>query len=201
MINFKASKMFFDSRPVIEKVDKAKRKVLSKFGAQTRQDAKRSIRARKKASSPGQPPSSRTGTLKRHIYFGYDLRNESVVIGPALLTGKQGDAPSILEFGGYAKPKPNPRRVRRHVGGSGVLLKQRTASPSSKIVKDWNKKPVWVTFGHLNTQQQVTRSERIETEIWGPLEVGGSIRMRPYMGPAFERELLRLPPDWRNSVK
>ena len=200
MINFQASKMFFDRQPVINRVNKAKRKVLAKFGAHTRQTAKRSIRTRKKASPPGKPPTNRTGALKRFIFFGYDSAHESVLIGPALLTGKKGDAPSVLEYGGITPLRPNPRRVRRHIGGSGVIVRGRTASKSSKQVKDRNQCPVWVTFGSLKTAGQVARSERLETEIWGPLNLGGSVQARPYMGPAFEQELTKLPPDWRNSV-
>jgi len=200
MINFQASKMFFDRQPVIKRVDKAKRNVLSKFGAHTRQTAKRSIRTRRKPSPPGKPPTNRTGTLKRFIFFGYDVTRESVLIGPALLSGKKGDAPSVLEYGGTIKPHPNPRRVRRRVGGSGVIVRGRTASKSSKQVKDQNQRLVWVTFGRLKTADQVARSERLEAEIWGPLNLGGSVKPRPYMGPAFEQELTKLPPNWRNSV-
>lgn len=102
--------VFFDSPKVTRSVDKTTRKVLSRFGAFVRRTAKQSIRKRKKSSPAGQPPSSHTGLLKRFIFFGYDPRKKSVVIGPELLTdGSQGQAPSVLEYGG--KIAFNKKRV------------------------------------------------------------------------------------------
>ncbi len=104
-IDFKSTKaMFFDRKAVMSKVNTATRKVLSKFGAYVRQSAKSSIRKRKKPSPPGSPPSSHTGLLKKFIFFGYDPRKESVVIGPTRLNRKgrddPGNAPPLLEYGG-----------------------------------------------------------------------------------------------------
>ncbi|HOM77081.1 MAG TPA: hypothetical protein PLE88_11240, partial [Anaerohalosphaeraceae bacterium] len=61
----KITHLFFDSPKVIRAVDKSTRKVLSRFGAFVRRTAKQSIRKRKKSSTPGTPPSSHTGLLKR----------------------------------------------------------------------------------------------------------------------------------------
>jgi hypothetical protein len=100
----KAKGMFFDSKAVIGAVDKATRKVLSKFGAFVRTAARSSIRKRKAISQPGSPPSSHVGTLKRLIYFGYDAQRQSVVIGPTPLHG-QAEAPPLLEYGGDTRGK------------------------------------------------------------------------------------------------
>jgi phage gpG-like protein len=101
MAGFKIKYLFFDSAKVVRSVDKSTRKVLSRFGAFVRRTAKQSIRKRKKTSTPGTPPSSHTGLLKRFIFFGYDPQKESVVIGPTRLTeNNRGEAPSILEYGG-----------------------------------------------------------------------------------------------------
>ena len=111
MIDVKFKKMFFDSPKVISAVDKTTRRVLSRFGAYVRTVAKRSIRKRKKAAPPGQPPSSHTGLLKKFIWFGYEPDSKSVVIGPARLSGKNyGEAPSLLEYGKEfpARPFMNP---------------------------------------------------------------------------------------------
>jgi len=101
MIRLDVKALFFDSQAVLEKVDAATRKVLSKFGAFVRTTARHSIRKRKKISSPGSPPSSHVGTLKRLIFFGYDLSARSVVIGPAPLRSTI-EAPPLLEYGGTA---------------------------------------------------------------------------------------------------
>lgn len=139
--------MFFDKQKILSAADKAAQKVLSKFGAFVRTTAKQSIRTKKGYSKPGQPPHSKTGLLKRFIFFGYDKSQASVVVGPALLSGKnKGQAPSVLEYGGYTKPSNviNYRRKRK-----------------------------------LN---------RVKIEA------------RPYMNPALNKELPKLPDMWRNSV-
>ena len=107
MIDARFKKMFFDSPKVISAVDKTTRRVLSRFGAYVRTVAKRSIRKRKKAAPPGQPPSSHTGLLKKFIWFGYEPDSKSVVIGPARLSGKnRGEAPSLLEYGKEFPARP-----------------------------------------------------------------------------------------------
>lgn len=108
---FKAG--FFDRQAVQQAVDKAARKNLSKFGAFVRRSAQTSIRSRKRISEPGQPPSSHTGLLKRHIYFAYDGQKKSVVIGPVAWK-KRGSftVPEVLEYGGQfreAKQRYNYR--------------------------------------------------------------------------------------------
>ena len=92
MIGFVTKAMFFDKAAVIGAVDKATRKVLSKFGAFVRTGARHSLRKRKSTSDPGEPPSSHTGLLKKFILFGYDREHRSVVIGPMRLNQKIGDA-------------------------------------------------------------------------------------------------------------
>lgn len=103
MAGFRMTRMFFDRKAVTSRVDKATRRVLSKFGAFVRTTARRSIRPRKRKapSPPGQPPTSRIGLLKRFIFFGYDPQKRSVVIGPERLNQKgRGEAPRLLEHGG-----------------------------------------------------------------------------------------------------
>ncbi|HNQ22488.1 MAG TPA: hypothetical protein PKK06_05280 [Phycisphaerae bacterium] len=115
---FVTKQMFFDTRAVTKRVDKATRKVLSKFGAFVRTGAKHSIRKRKAVSKPGEPPSSHIGLLRKFIFFGYDAGRRSVVIGPLRLNQKVGDAPQALEYGGTStvveglRGKRKKRRVR-----------------------------------------------------------------------------------------
>ena len=102
MISIKAAKNnFFDRAAVINAVDRATLRVLSKFGAFVRTRARSSIRKRKRASAPGQPPSSHVGLLKSLIFFSYDQGRKSVVIGPTLSSRPSG-APETLEYGGDA---------------------------------------------------------------------------------------------------
>ena len=115
MIGMVTKQMFFDRDKIRRKTDSAARRVLSRFGAFVRTAARSSIRTRKKVSDPGKPPSSHGGELKRGIFFGYDPKRETVVIGPVPLHGRgYKDALEALEYGGT---------VRRHKwvypGGQG----------------------------------------------------------------------------------
>lgn len=106
MLDIKYSQ-FFDAPKVLKKVKDGTKSALSKAGSFVRTRAMRSIRSRKKSATPGSPPSSHTGLLKSLIFFGYDDRKDSVVVGPKLfrtsnnsgLTGNT-TAPHLLEFGG-----------------------------------------------------------------------------------------------------
>lgn len=113
-MDFKRAKAgFFDRRAVIAKVDAATRRVLSRFGAFVRRSARSSIRKRRRSAPPGSPPSSRTGLLKKFIFFGYDTQRKSVVIGPSRLNRKgRGDAPPLLEYGGTATLVRRGRKKR-----------------------------------------------------------------------------------------
>ena len=112
-------KLFFDRKAVTGKVDRTTRKVLSRFGAFVRRTAKSSIRKRKRVSAVGQPPSSHSGILKKFIFFGYEPVKRNVVIGPAKLNQKIGDAPHALEHGGTST------LLRQGFGGQAVRRKKR----------------------------------------------------------------------------
>ena len=114
MIGLKISEakgLFFDRAAVTSAADRGTRKVLSRFGAFVRQSARSSIRRRKGISRPGEPPSSHTGLLKRHIFFVFSPEQRSVVIGPVLLN-KGTDAPRLLEHGDTVVRRRRNRRVR-----------------------------------------------------------------------------------------
>jgi len=104
MIKMDMKAGFFDSERIKKAVPKAQRKVLSRFGAFVRTRSRTSIRKRKGTSVPGGPPYSKTGLLKRFIYFAYDLQARSVVIGPQRLSSvKDPDAPNRIEYGGSVR--------------------------------------------------------------------------------------------------
>ena len=116
MVRFEITKLFFDRKAVLGKVDRATRRVLSRFGAFVRRTARSSIRKRKRTSAPGAPPSSHTGLLKKFIFFGYDPAKRSVVIGPERLSQKgRGEAPHLLEYGGTGTVERRGKRRRAKV--------------------------------------------------------------------------------------
>lgn len=112
-LSFQAAKRgFFDRAAVQQKVDKATRKVLSRFGAFVRQRAKTSIKKRKGTSPPAGPPYSHVGLLRKFILFAYDPDRKSVVIGPTL-TKDGSEAPRLLEHGGDTtlETREGPKRA------------------------------------------------------------------------------------------
>lgn len=98
--------LFFDRQAVLTPAAKAKRRALTRFGGYVRRVSRNSIRKVGKSGAtakPGQPPKSRTGLLKQHIYFVYDKAKDSVIIGPAALSGRREQsrlATEVLEVGG-----------------------------------------------------------------------------------------------------
>jgi hypothetical protein len=164
---------FFDRERVISATNKATRRVLSKFGAFVRTRARTSIRKRKGVSAPGAPPHSHEGTLKRFLFFAYDVQRSSVVIGPAktnqiFVDGyglpKSGTVPGVLEYGGVI----------------GII--------------EWFRGGKWYR-ADLRSRRRI-REENI------PLRQRDvKIAARPFMGPAYEAELPGLPAMWRDSVR
>jgi len=94
---FKLAKLEFFNDDVSDALDPRKRQVLSKVGAFTRREMRQSIRTGGPVSLPNRPPKSRTGLLKRFIFFVVDQQRESVVIGPVKLGAKD-------EIGGRPQP-------------------------------------------------------------------------------------------------
>ncbi|MGH7143116.1 MAG: hypothetical protein ACREJ2_03160 [Planctomycetota bacterium] len=93
---------------VRDKAEYATFKNLGQAGAVIRKLARNSIRIAKNPSTPGTPPHSRTGNLKRAILFAIDRNKQSVVIGPdADVVGTSGAA---HEFGGAYKRERYDKR-------------------------------------------------------------------------------------------
>lgn len=171
MLVMKFQSTFFDWPRIIRMEKNSRPRVLSRAGAFIRQRARSSIKKRKAISSPGKPPSSHEGTLRRYLYFGYDAHSESVVIGPAATNQLffdrhrmpvRGTIPSVLEYGGqitilevfkYGKWRRADLRSRIRI--AGLPTRYRTVN----------------------------------------------IKPRPFMGPAFEAEMPNFPELWRDSIK
>ena len=139
---------FLDRAPFIRAVDKASRRVLSRFGAFVRTRARTNLRRRKRPSKPGQAPTNQTGRLKRHIFFWYDRGEQRVTIGPIALNARSPAViPEVLEYGGHAVGFRRDKRTGKDVRWDGFL------------------------------------------------------EPRPYIRPAFDQELAKMDPLWRDSVR
>lgn len=170
-IDFKAG--FFDRPAVINAVDKATRKALSKFGAFVRRAARSSLRRRKKSSAAGSPPSVHTSdkvaTLK-NIQFAYEPARQSVIVGAIKLNqtavvqgvNTAGTLPALMEYGGE----------------QGILEVFRRGR--------------WTRADQRSRRKIAGQKTRVRQARYAP---------RPFMGPAFQKELSKAPDLWRNSVK
>lgn len=97
MITVRSQFNFFDNEKVQKAADRMKIRGLARASGFVRTTARRSIRRRKKNSFPGEPPHAHSGEIKL-IFFGYDERTGTSVIGP--LDFKRRHIPEVLEHGG-----------------------------------------------------------------------------------------------------
>jgi hypothetical protein len=97
---YKAS--FFDREKVTRAVDRGRRQALARSGGLIRTTARRSMRRRRGRSRPGQPPHAHAGQLRDLLFFAYDDRTRSVIVGPAAFPRRTG-VPGLLEFGGRTR--------------------------------------------------------------------------------------------------
>lgn len=141
-----AKNLFFDNPLIKQSVDYATRKNLSQFGAFVRSDARRSIRKKRGHSQPPKPPHSHTGKLKRFVYFVYEQKRRTVIIGPARFAGARPDNLVMLEAGGH-------------------------------------------------------RMGNIPTREGGMTKVKQTYKKRPFMKPAFDKNLPKGMAMWKDSVR
>lgn len=173
-LSLKAAKEgFFDRKAVMNGVDRATRKVFSKFGAFVRTRSKTSIRKRKGSAPPGKPPYSHKGQLKRLIFFAFDKDRQSVVIGPTLIDRPTG-APETLEHGDT---------VRLTVS-EPIRKSTRPTTPAQRAA-----------YRRLIQERRITPPTRrkVTKQV--------TYKPRPYMQPAFDAELPGLPALWKDSIR
>jgi hypothetical protein len=118
----KVREAFFSSPKVLAAVEKKKINALKKFGAFVRRRARSSIRKSKKSALPGMPPKAHAGQLKL-IFFSYDARSGSVVVGPIPFAAKGGSAivPRLLEEGGAGARKTKNGTRATHYRGNPFM--------------------------------------------------------------------------------
>jgi hypothetical protein len=98
----KVKQLFLDRPAIARYVDRKTMRVFKRFGAFVRLVAQRSMRRRKTPSPPGQPPSVHKGQLRKFIFFSFDERRKSVVIGPTLLRSDS-PVPALHEHSGVRR--------------------------------------------------------------------------------------------------
>jgi hypothetical protein len=177
---FEVKRTFFDSKTVVSAVDRAERRVLSKFGAYVRRTARSSIRNRKRISRPGEPPSGHSGVLRRFLFFGYDRHRASVVIGPAKT--------NQLYFDDDYRPlRGTVPEVLEHGGSVSVIEEWIGRGPGTDRA---HLRSFWVRVDHRRRYSDRPKRRRKIT-----------VAARPFMGPSLAKEQPKLPDMWQNSVK
>ena len=177
--------VFFDSDAVKRATNAAQRQALSKFGAYCRRVARNSIKKSRTISKPGDPPHSHTGRLKNNIYFGWDERNRSVVVGPLKIAQVEPPVPNILEVGGVRQARY--QKPDFHVGGVGPV--RRRPSHNGK----------GLVYGRLTSPRMVSRANNLFMTVYGAIKPA-IYRARPFMEPAFKKSLPIADDLFRNTI-
>lgn len=191
----------FNPKKVEDRAAKAKRRVLSKFGAYVYTAAKQSIKELENPSKPMNPPRSVTGELKRKIRFAV-IKDEDVIIGPEI--GGTQDADTI-EYGGTVQGAGDIGTPEAFLsaGFGPIAIGHRRGRKTHSSKKG---RKIRVTRARITTQLQAQRASRLYFEYGLPgseKAYSGSryVAPRPFMVPAFEKILPQLPDMWLNSVK
>lgn len=164
---------FFDRAKVMSRMADAKREALADAGAWIRTVARNSIRRRKRRSFAGEPPTNRTGILKKFLYFAFDFVRNTMVVGP-VPTGQ-------VFFDGDGRPvKGTVPGVLEHGGEINVLEVQ--LRPGGK----WFRRDLRATRREGHLPQRFRKCQ---------------IAPRPYMAPALEKSASKIPEFFRDSVR
>lgn len=162
---------------------------LLKWGAYIRRSAKQSMKKRKSASPPGQPPSVHEGSLKRLLYFYYDKSTGSVVVGPEIKKDNPTGAPNTLEFGG-SQLAPAVAFREYKVGQVGPI--RAIERPD---------KPAQLVYVRLHTEEQAHRATEIYNKYRARPARRFRIDARPYMKPALKKNLHVAPANFKSQLK
>lgn len=202
MITMKAVTRLDKMLPRVKQpAQKATFKNLQHASAAIRLTAQRSLRKRKKASAPGQPPSTQTGQIKRailyHVYPHRELENQRAVIGPAahLISHvaashehggsepadrtKRGTANYQIKLGGHGPLRKVGRGEQGTRGSKYVIIRIETEAQLQAVTEFASTLPI------------------AERGYYGPRKYP----RRPFMGPALNKNVAKLPRIWAGSVR
>lgn len=138
-MNVRMKKLFVDRKKVLRAADRAAKRPLFRWGAYVRSVSKRSIRKRDGTSKPGKPPHSHTGDLKRLIFFGFDPRTRSIIVGPELYAS--GNAAKI-ETGGRIRVKRKSKGQKRTVQ-KATIAERPFMQPAAKKANEKLLPDIW----------------------------------------------------------
>lgn len=181
----------FDSagiNSVINKAEAANKKNLQKAGALLRLIARRSLRRRKKASSPGTPPSVHSkhpyANLKNVLYSL--LGSDSLVVGPVL----------------FRQPKNQDRLATNAQEFGGIIHRRRTVTKSR--VKGYRHtktgKAVRVSPAQAAAFKRKIKDGSIVRPASSPVTEAVFLPKRPTMATALKSASPKIPDLWKRTV-
>lgn len=176
-ITMRATQVFLNNKEVEKRIGRNRKKVLMRAGGKIRTISKwsiRKVRDRNNASNPGKPPKSHDYPQHRlrMIEFRYDLRTNSMVVGPKGLMSAQGTTvPEIHE---------KSRTVYRRVT---TWNRRGKASREQKF-------GFWRKYGRNRYQRKSTQTQNVRARY----------PARPYMVPAYEKALPEIRSMWTDSL-
>lgn len=167
----RVTESFFDRRAIMDKMAVAERRVFSRFGAFVRQSARQSIR---------RPRRMRVGELSKRQRFIYGVSEERNARGQFVVQKNRRLLP-------YAASKPGePPRNQTGLLRDNIFFSYDAATQSVVIGP--------ARLGGAGRAPAVL-------EYGGRGILGTTIKPRPYMVPALQKNIQKLLPMWRNSVR
>ena len=172
-----------DSPEIIKRMDAATVRGIARASGLVRIIAQRSMRRRVRAAKPGEPPSVRQGNLKDMLVFGIENAGFASVIGS--IGYGNANVPELMEYGGWsASGYVVTQADGDATGGSGPVRRVRTRPGHPRH-------PGWRTVFHGSNRP----GDRVAVRQTAPL------LPRPYMYPALETAMPRIPEEWRGQFR
>ena len=180
MVSMKLKHARINPTRLARAIERAKPSVTRRQAGLLRKTAAFSIKSRKKPSTPGQPPHSHAGTLRRLLWYDYDPSGDgAAVVGPAKsnqvffgVDGKpvRGTVPNVLEFGGEIR----------------ILEVQTSGPPGTSAPWHWRR-------ADLRSKRRLAGKPKRLRKV--------KIAARPYMEPALDKSKRLLPGFWAGAVR
>lgn len=172
-LNLSKSKFLFDKQgranPIREVLGKAVFAAWNKWGGFVRKSAQRNIRRRNRVSSPGESPTDQTGILRKWIEYAFDESAWSVVVGPRKT--------NQVFFNGDGAPVTGTVPQILEEGGKITIQEVQQPRTGKWVRQD-------LRFKRTNNGGQAT---------WPRRRRPVTIDARPYMQPAFDKNVKLLP--------
>lgn len=173
LLDWKITRYFFDRAEVIDAMGVAEHNSLMRAAGRIWKSAQRRIRRRKNPSKPGQSPTSHTDELRYGLRFAFDPSSGGAVVGPV--------KHNKVFFNNDRKPVKGTVPQILEEGGDITVAEQQ-----------YQHSDEWHRIDLRRGASQFARATRLRTV---------HIEARPFMAPAVEANLDKIPEAFRDSVR